>query len=66
MIGSQASKEIEKEHHHKEKEGEGVADEQVGEARERLNLLRLGPMKSFQNGGKVNEDTKCSSKFSPY
>jgi len=42
MIGSEASKEIEKEeHHHEEKEGEGVADGQVGEARERLNLLRL-------------------------
>ena len=62
MIGSEASKEIEKEeHHHEEKEGEGVADGQVGEARERLNLLRLGAMKSFQNGYKVNVG-KCFSK----
>ena len=60
MIGSEASKEIEKEeHHHKEKEGEGLADVQVGEARERLNLLRLGAMKRFQNGFKVNVE-KCS------
>ena len=41
MIGSEASKEIDKEEHHEEKEGEGVADVQVGVARERLNLLRL-------------------------
>ena len=55
MIGSEASKEIEKEeHHHKEKEGEGFADGQAGEARERLNLLRLGAINRFQNGCKVN------------
>ena len=56
MICRDASKEIEKEeHHHEEKEGKGLADVQVGEAREGLNLLCLDLIKRSQNRCRVDE-----------